>query len=540
MTRQSSRASKHFGMMESLEQRQLFATLIGVDQKSILAIDTVSGDQLQKIPIRGTLPKEVITAIDFQPNTGRLYGLGSTNRVYRINPTTGVATNAVSTGDPLTPAVAGTSFGLDINDVNEIRVMRGGDVHAVYGLDAGGGVINTTTKTVPSYLTGDANFGQTPNIVGIAHTYTEGQPNLTTLYGIDAALGNLVQIGSTGGSPDSPDTGLLATIGSLGQTTTSSPISFDILGSGEAFLGLSSGPKARTNLFSVNLSTGATTAIGEIGKAKRPLADFAILPIGTPILTTDNKFFKVADSSLPSLPFFTGPKISGLQKKEKILILSRRPSDDVVFAYTNQYRLYTANVNTGVMTALGQTDGLPLVKVKQMAGDIDPVEGTMRIGIFSDNFRINLSDGSLVDSDPLTDGVQLDTDLNYPTGDPNAGQSPFLGGISYTQAIPGATFTAPFGVDQVLNILTTISSPNGQEATTANLFTQGTIDPFIKSVIGFDISTASDLTTNTAFLAYKGTGGNFLTTVDLNNNAATTDPLKFGKGWNPVAMAALD
>ena len=397
----------------------------------------------------------------------------------------------------------------------------------------------TTTKTAPTYASGDANFGQTPDIVAISHTFTSGQPNLTTVFGIDRTLGNLVRVGSEGGSPDSPDTGLLTTIGSLGQSSIVGRVPFDILGADNAFAGLAAGPKAKTQLFSMNLTTGALTSLGDIGKAKRPIVDFAVLPTGTPILTTDNKFIKIADSSLPTVPFFTSPAITGLQKKEKFSFLSQQPSTEAVFGYTNQGRLYSINVQTGVVTAQGQSTDFVPAKNEKTAGDIDPVENTMRIVTTAGrNFRINLTDASVIDADLVTDGVQFDTNVNYPVGDPNQGTPPLITGVAYTQAIPAATFTAPFGIDQNLDILATISTPDAQLSTTANLFQLGVLGRDVKQVVGFDIATTSDGSTNTAWLAFKGKGGNFLTTVDLNTGE-TTDPLKLPAGWKPVAMTVF-
>ena len=524
-------------IVERLEGRQLFATIVGVEGKSLITVDSVKAeDIISRVSIQNLLRKETITAIDFQPNTGRLYGLSSTNRLYLINPTTGATTNVGPGGAPLTSAPAGTDFGLDINDVSEIRILSGSTVHSLYGLDAGGIVTVTTTKTAPTYNANDGSFGQTPDIVAISHTFTSGQPNLTTVYGIDRALGNLVQVGSEGGSPDSPDTGLLTTIGSLGQPSIVGRVPFDILGASDAFVGLAAGPKAKTQLFGMNLATGGLTSLGDIGKANRPIVDFAVLPIGTPILTTDNKVIKIADSSLPSVPFFTSPAITGLQKKERFSFLSQQSSTDAVFGYTNQSRLYSINVQTGVVAALGQSADFVPAKNEKAAGDIDPVENTMRIVTTAGrNFRINLSDASVIDADLVASGIQFDTNVNYPAGDPNQGTPPAVTGVAYTQAIPNATFTAPFGIDQNLDILATISTPDAQLSTTANLFQLGVLGRDVKQVIGFDIATTTDGSSNTAWLAFKGKGGNFLTTVDLNTGA-TTDPLRFSKSWKPLAM----
>src|SRR4029078_4916552 len=53
---------------------------------------TPPGTILSGVYISGLQANEFIQAIDFRPANGQLYGLGSSNRLYTINTTTGVAT----------------------------------------------------------------------------------------------------------------------------------------------------------------------------------------------------------------------------------------------------------------------------------------------------------------------------------------------------------------------------------------------------------------------------------------------------------------
>src|SRR5207253_11219827 len=60
-------------------------------------------------------------AIDLRPATGQIYLLGSTSRIYVVNPATGIA---VAVGGPFTPALSGTAFGFDFNPTaDRIRVV---------------------------------------------------------------------------------------------------------------------------------------------------------------------------------------------------------------------------------------------------------------------------------------------------------------------------------------------------------------------------------------------------------------------------------
>lgn len=527
--------------VESLEDRRLFATVLAVDGKALIAFDSAAPQQvLSRLSIKKLLNRETIAAIDFQPSTGRLYALSSTNRLYRIDPTTGIATNAVTSGNQLPQGPTGPDFGFDVSPLaNEIRIIRNANLHTLYsGVDSG--TVTATTKTAPIYADSQLS-NQPPDLAAIAHSFTAGAPATSTVYGIDRRLGNLVTIGSASGTPDSPDTGLLNVVGSLGQASVTGAVAFDIAGAdNQALLGLHPGGRARTQLLQVDLTTGATTSLGDIGKARRAIVDFAVVPTGTPIVTTDGKTIQITDSNLPNLPLFKSAKISGLASAEKILFITCQPADNVVFAYTNQLRLYTLNVQTAQATAVGQTADYVLAKGERLAGDFDPVRSTLRIVSSSgDNFRIQVTDAAVIDADPVTEGVQLDNELNYPATDPNTGTAPVITGVAYTQSIPNASFTSPFAIDQNLDLLATISSPDGELPTTAELFDQGDLGVDIQQAVGFDIATGDDLTTNTGYLSYQGKGGYFLTTVDLNTGA-TTEPLKFPKGWKPVAMTAYE
>ncbi len=72
--------------------------------------------------ITGLQASETIVGLDFRPLNGQLYGLGSSSRIYVINPATGVAT-AVGVL-PLVPLLSGTSFGFDfIPNADLIRIV---------------------------------------------------------------------------------------------------------------------------------------------------------------------------------------------------------------------------------------------------------------------------------------------------------------------------------------------------------------------------------------------------------------------------------
>ncbi len=235
-------------------------TVVG-DGNVLLTFDHAApGTTLSSQPITGLETGEQILAIDFRPASGQLYALGSTSRVYVVDPSTGAA-SAVGAG-PFTPALAGESFGLDFNPtVDRIRLVSDAEqnlrLHPDTGLVAG-------TDTPLAYATGDVATGADPSVTSVAYTNSVAGATSTTLYAIDAARDTLVRIGSIGASPVSPNTGQLFTVGALGSDAGGAT-GFDISSAtGVAFAAFSPAGAPGTGLYTVDLSTGTSTFLGVI------------------------------------------------------------------------------------------------------------------------------------------------------------------------------------------------------------------------------------------------------------------------------------
>ncbi|MBS1808966.1 MAG: DUF4394 domain-containing protein [Acidobacteria bacterium] len=213
------------------------------------------------LTITGLQGGETLVGIDYRPRTGQLFAVSSASRIYTLNTTTGVATQVGTT--TFTPAANGTAFAVDFNPVpDRIRFMSDADQNLRLHPDTGG-VAGTDTTLV--YATGDANVAANPNVVGAAYTNNVSGAVTTTLYGIDSNLDILVRQGSVGGAPISPNTGQLFTIGALGVNTTDQ-VGFDIADFNDAaFASLTISGATQSQLYSINLTTGAATAIGTIG-----------------------------------------------------------------------------------------------------------------------------------------------------------------------------------------------------------------------------------------------------------------------------------
>src|SRR5262245_23471066 len=123
------------------------------------------------VAITGLEPGEIALAIDFRPATGQLYLPGATNRLYVVNPATGVAT---AIGAPFTPALSGNSFGFDFNpSVDRIRVVS----------DTGQNLrLHPDLGTVVAV---DTAINPAGRIVGSAYQNNHAGAATTVLYGID-------------------------------------------------------------------------------------------------------------------------------------------------------------------------------------------------------------------------------------------------------------------------------------------------------------------------------------------------------------------
>jgi hypothetical protein len=206
------------------------------------------------IPLSGLAAGESLLGIDFRPATGQLYGLGSSNRLYTIDPATGAAT-AVTTTTFAIP-LNGTNFGFDFNpQVDRIRVVS----------DAGqnlrlnpitGGVVDGDPNT-PGIQPDGALNGATTSVVAAAYTNNFSGTVATTLYNIDAASDQLF-------IQNPPNAGTQVLVGPLG-IDVSAVAGFDITGDAFAYAALVPTGSNSASLYRIDLSTGRATALGPIG-----------------------------------------------------------------------------------------------------------------------------------------------------------------------------------------------------------------------------------------------------------------------------------
>jgi hypothetical protein len=292
--------------------------------------------------ITGLQSGERLVGIDFRPATGQLYGVGNSSRLYTIDPATGAATQVGS--GTFAVALSGADFGVDFNPVaDRLRVVS--DSGQNLRIDPNTGAVvdgdpNTSgvqPDTNLAYAAGDADAGKPPNDVALAYSDNFPGTATTTLYGIDTNLGILVQQGSPGGSPTSPNTGTLFTVGSLGLPTVVQVGTNTVPGiAGEAGFDISSGGVA-----------------------------LAVLRLRTPLLSQDNTNVYVIDlnsgtpvqiDNLNSL-LGTGGQVLGLAAIPPVTIQFSAPTFSVSEAGGTAAITVTRTGSTGTSTVTFSTSG---------------------------------------------------------------------------------------------------------------------------------------------------------------------------------------
>lgn len=199
--------------------------------------------------IRGLQPGEGIVGIDFRPANKKLYGLGSSSRLYVIDTESGQAT-AVGSG-PFTPALDGTEFGFDFNPtVDRIRVTsdRGQNLR----LHPDTGMVAATDGAL-SYLEGPQ-----AGVVASAYTNNVVGATATVLYNLDAARGALV-------TQNPPNEGRLNVVGPLVGLDLSQVAGFDISSnSGRAFAAVRLAGSNKCMFYEIHLPTGDYNPLGTL------------------------------------------------------------------------------------------------------------------------------------------------------------------------------------------------------------------------------------------------------------------------------------
>lgn len=222
--------------------------------------------------VSGVQPGELIVAIDFSPHDHKLYGIGDTSRLYRLDPDSGEAT-LIGSG-PFSPGLTGENVGMDFNAAtNEIRVMT--DAGRNFRINPKTGAF--IAEDIP-IVHDDPNdpilFGRPAKHFACAYTVNDHGQHGVTLYSICTGAGALAQHGpeldSHAGNTHGPHG-----IGEFGVNTTDY-VGFDIdYPRGDAYVSFTVPGETESRFCKIDLATGTVEFIGFIGENVL-IRDFAL------------------------------------------------------------------------------------------------------------------------------------------------------------------------------------------------------------------------------------------------------------------------
>ena len=329
------------------------------------------------LPITGLQPGETLSTISYPRGTGQLYGFGSTNQFYQINPDSGAAR---AIGAPVA-GLEGDSVEIVSAESSVLNIVT--NVGQFYQLDLDTGV--TTRQPDLAYSPSDSGAGQTPDLrAGEGGFYIDERRGQSV--GLNYNTGTAVLV--TFGSPGFAFTGELGFDGVF--------LTGHVAGSPE--LGLF----ARDGLFGYR-----KLAAFADGTEIRDITVEQPVEYTARALTSDNRLITFhthdPETVLSSVP------ITGTTAGETISALSYRAATGTLYGFGSAGRLYAIAESTGVATAVSPDPITP-------AYDGTKPSLTQLNG--ADLFLLTTKWGQQLSIDPTTGTVGVaGPDLAYPDDD---------------------------------------------------------------------------------------------------------------------------
>jgi hypothetical protein len=326
--------------------------------------------------LSGMFPGDQILAIDVRPQTGRLYGV-SASRLYLINTVTAQVQLVSET--PF-PAPLSGSVDIDFDPVTGvIRVVTSTNQNLRINPDTAA----VTTDTPISGVTGLAGVGYTNNFAS---------PDRSTLFAISPSTDQLVRIGNiedpvNGGTSQAG--GAATAVGGL-TLDVGTVASLDIAANdNEAFAVMSDPDAVLSSFYKVSLVTGAATLIKPISTPGARIRSFALVTRAVKLYalaksTVDAPAGAIVSVLSPApgtfLPQPGGgpvPIAGGMGVGEEVTDIATRPATGDLIGLTNVGRLVQINPATGESTAMSllsiPVDGAPRVM------DFSPFDNLLHI-----------------------------------------------------------------------------------------------------------------------------------------------------------------
>ncbi len=424
---------------------------------------------LSSATITGLQMGETISAIDFRPATGQLYGLSSAGRLYVINPETGAARMIGSSAIMLD----GTMVGFDFNPtVDRIRVVTDKGQNLRLNPETGGlAVTDLPINGVAGAM-----------VTGAAYTNNVAGAMTTTLYDIDVATQSLYK-------QLPPNDGKLELVGPL-KLKISGEGGFDI----EAGSGIALGMYKVNNLpalIKIDLMTGAAVALDRYERKNYTGIAIPTQPVAYAVDLMNNLL--IFNPTNPTTQ--VSKKIAPLEAGENILGIDFRPVNGQLYALTSLSRILTINASSGAAAVVGTLS--TSLSGTDFGFDFNPVVDRIRIvSNTGQNLRYNPNDPSMP--------VAVDGSLNPGT--------PAITAAAYSSNFAGTTATMLFDIDASTDMLYLQTPPN-----MGTLVARGSLGVNVSETSGFDIGGTSGKAW--AILTVQGTTG--LYEINTATGAAT-------------------
>ena len=417
------------------------------------------------VAITGLAANERLVGIDTRPANGQLYAVGSTSRLYVIDPATGAASPV---GPAFSTALDGKRFGVDFNPaVDRLRIVS--DTGQNLRIDPTTGAL-AGVDTALAYHSADSATGMAPGVTAAAYTNSVAGAASTALYDIDTARDVLVLQGTKPGATPavSPNTGRLFTVGRLGIDVADLN-GFDIVGAAKgaafdatdyrALAAVRVKAQQRSVLVRIDLRSGKASL-----RAKLPGSAVGLTasagPAATLYATTAGNELVRFDRSRPGAVAGRAP-ITGLQPNESVVGIDFRPANGRLYLLGSGSQLYTVDPATAVATA-GGTPFTPSVAGSLVGFDVNPVADRIRVVTTAgQNLRLNPDTGAVAGS------AIADAPLTFAADDGNAPFRANVGHAAYTNNRVGAASTTLNDIDAALDVLATQQPPNDGTLRTA-------------------------------------------------------------------------
>lgn len=242
---------------------------------------------------------------------------------------------------------------------------------------------------------------------------------------------------------------------------------------------------ANTDLYTVDLETGALELVGEIGEGET-LIGFALVAPSDAVgpafgLTLENELVLFDVSSPETID--GRMDVTGLMEEDLLVGIDFRPATGELIAIGEMSVIYSIDTGSGEATAVAGGPFEPVLEDTLLGFDFNPTVDRIRVDVSTtQNLRLNPETG-LIGVNPDTDEPTIDGNLAYAKGDENANVTPRVVAAGYTENVDGGETTQLYVFDADANTFALQDPPND-----GVLNTVATVNVAIVEETAFDIA----------------------------------------------------